>query len=208
MKKSGLTLGAVFVLFMPFASGASIQFTPAFNGAGVRLSFIVPEWYDVGFGVGAHADFSVLPLLHFYPSFEYSHAGSDIVDDYWSTAGHFNKYTYLNDFALNGDLRFYPRVGKLVVKPFVGGGIAFIVSNEYYSYVGVTDPNNRWNSSTNDVGLGLDLLSGLDIPIGNVIGNFEIKVKVVTGYTIFKMTGGVTFPLNGSSAQKRHSQEG
>jgi hypothetical protein len=205
MKKAGFTLCAFILFLVPVASRASVQITPAIKGAGVRLSFIVPEWYDVGFGVGAHADISIIPVLHLYPSLEYSHAASGIVDDYWSASGHYNRYSYLNDFSLNGDLRLYPRIRNLVISPFAGGGIAFVVSNEYDSYVNVSDASNHWHNSVNDVGLGLDLLCGLDIPIGNVIGNVEIKVKLENDYTIFKVTGGLTFPVNAPPAKKRPS---
>jgi hypothetical protein len=208
MKKAGYILCAVILLVIPFSSGASVQFTPAFLGAGARISLVVPQWYDLGFGLGGHADIMILPLVHLYPSIEYNHSGSSIVDDDATPSGLYHKYSYLNDFSLNGDLRFYPRVGKFFVSPFFGGGFAFVVDNQYYSYVNATDSQNRWHNSTTDTGLGIDFLCGLDFPMGNIIGNVEMKVNLTTtDETIFKITGGVTFPLSGSSAQKHHSQE-
>jgi hypothetical protein len=72
-----------------------------------------------------------------------------------------------------------------------------------------TDSQNRWHNSTTDTGLGIDFLCGLDFSVGNIIANVEMKVNLpTTDETIFKITGGVTFPLSGSSAQKLPSQEG
>jgi hypothetical protein len=197
MKKTCFAFGVAILLCTPLFSSASIRFSPGFNGAGFRLSLVVPEWYDVGFGLGVHADISILEILHFYPSFEYSHAGSGGAYYELINGIPFNRYLYLNEFALNGDLRLYPPVGSLAIKPFAGGGLAFIVSDEYYSYVGVVDNHNHRHDAVNEPGLGLDMLCGCDIPMGNVIGTVELKVKLGTGYTIFKVTGGLTFPVKG-----------
>jgi hypothetical protein len=202
MKKTFFSVWCSLLFLFPLSSSAMVHVSPGFTGAGFRLSLIVPEWYDVGFGVGGHADIRILPVLHFYPSFEYSHAGSGVYSDDWINGVHFYRHLYLNEFAMNADLRFYPPFSNLIINPFAGGGLAFVVSNEYSSYVGVTDDNNRWHSSVNDPGPALDLLLGLDFPVGSTTGTVEMKVKVGTGYTIFKVTGGLTFPVSLSLMKK------
>jgi hypothetical protein len=201
MKKAALFLWFVFLLCFPASSAASVPVSLEFKGLGFRLSLVVPDvYYHAGFGVGAHADISLIPLLHVYPSFEYSHAAHGFIDDEYSPSGHsghYLQYAYLNEFALNGDFRFYPLTGKPAVRPFIGGGFAFIVDDDYYLHVNATDSHDWFHTSEDTPGLAADLLCGLDIPLGKVIGNVEIKGKLGTGYQIFKTTAGLTFPLGG-----------
>jgi hypothetical protein len=202
MKTTCVSLCFIIVLFFSVRSHASAQLSPGFTGAGFRLSFVVPQYYNVGFGLGAHADIRIIQVFHFYPSIEYCLAGSGIAGSEWINGVHYNRYIYLNEFAINGDFRFYPPLHNLAIKPFAGGGVAFVVSGEYNSYVGVTDERNRTHNTQTSTDLGLDMLLGLDIPINKIVGTFEMKVRMSPEYAIFKITGGLTFPVGVSLAKK------
>jgi hypothetical protein len=161
------------------------------RGLGVRLSLVAPEVFNVGFGLGAYLDFRILKYFHFVPGFEYSHAGYNY--GYYPVGIYpYSSYPYhsLNEFAFNGDLRFYFPVNTAVIRPYAGGGPALLVINENWSNY-YSNPNY----SNTYLGIAADFIAGLDIPTGNFTWNVEMKGKVGTGFNMFKLSGGVMFTL-------------
>jgi hypothetical protein len=160
------------------------------RGLGIRLSLVAPEIFNVGFGIGAYLDFRILKYLHFVPGFEYTHAGYNY--NYYPPGNPYTSYPYhsLNEFAFNGDLRFYFPVNTAAIRPYAGGGLALLVINENWDYY----YSNPTYSNTH-VGIAADFIGGLDIPTGNFTWNVEMKGKVGTGFNMFKLSGGVMFAL-------------
>jgi hypothetical protein len=183
------------LLAIPAVSNAAIVFAPKLEGAGFRLSLVVPQSFDAGFGLGALADVKLIDWLNFDPSFEYSFAGHDHNHYYLANTSWLNNH-WLNEFAINADLRVYPPLqGRLPFRPYVGAGFAFVISNEGWEYERTIPPYDTWHDSDTDPGLGFNFILGADIPIGNFLGNLELKFKVGHEYNLFKLTGGLTFPI-------------
>ncbi len=202
MKKILFTLALCILISQSAFARYSMQASPSFDGIGFRFSFLAPQWYDPGFGVGIHSDFKITSIFHLYPSFEYSHAADPSRDIIWLNDGHqYYSQIYFNEFSLNGDLRFYLPINS-AFRPFGGGGFVFLMDNEFTDFERVDDSRVHSHTSTSDPGLGFDFLVGSDFPIGKLLGTMEAKVKVGAGPVIFKISAGLTFPINVSLGRR------
>jgi hypothetical protein len=199
----GLCLG--FLLICQAPSNAAVTISPGLDGAGFRISLVAPFTdFDPGFGLGVHLDVGLLEWLHFYPNFEYCYAGRSYHPNYYPF---FNTYWeeshWLNEFTLNGDLRFYPPLPFNPVRPYAGGGFAFVLSREDWKYQNNVPPYDIRYDNYTSPGLGFNFLLGCDIPIGSLISFVELKFKVGSAFNLFKLTGGLTFPLSRSLLHRR-----
>jgi hypothetical protein len=183
-------MSAIFLLAVSPRPAAALS--PTIDGVGFRLSLVIPEDnLNTGFGLGAHMDMKLINWLHFYPSLEYAHAGSDnYYYPNWANYYHFS----LNDFCLNADFRAYPQFSShLPFNLFGGMGLVLAITSVHWDWQGNAPP--YWQQSSSDVGIGLDILFGADIPIGSLMSTIELKFKIGGNWDMFKLTGGLTFPL-------------
>lgn len=165
------------------------------------MSFVLPEHFNPGFGVGGLIDISVWKWLHFSPNLEYSYVTHIDTNEFWNIPYYSTRHS-LHEFSLNADLRFYPSLPGLFILPYGGGGFVFVMSNEDVHYV-QKYPWSEKEQWFHDPGMGFDFLLGSDIPLGSILFNVETKVKVGTGNVLFKLTCGLTFPA-GASVRKKH----
>lgn len=161
------------------------------KGIEASISLVAPEVFNVGFCLGANLDFKIFKYLHFVPGFEYTHAWYNY-DYYPSGVYPYNSYPNhsLNEFAFDGDIRFYFPLTTVAIRPYVGGGMALLVVNEIWH-----DYYNDPNYSNTYPGIAADFITGLDFPTSFLTWNVELKGKVGTGFNMFKFTGGVKFPI-------------
>lgn len=162
-------------------------------GVGARISLVSPELFDVGFGLGAFADVELLNYLHLVPSIEYCHAGYTYTYYPWSVPTYpYPNYPYhaLNEFAVNGDARFYFSLNTTAIRPYGGGGFAILIINEHWDYY-----YNNPSYSHTIIGAAANFFCGADFPSGNLTWNVEFRGKVGAGFNMFKLTGGLMFSL-------------
>ena len=157
-------LGVVLLCSMAAQGRAQI----GFNGIGARAGIVKPENIDLTFGFGGHTDLGMLvPMLRLYPSVEF-----------WSS-------NHVNEFSINGDVRYYFPMTGGGFSPFVGGGVCIVF----------------WSLDTalgdaSDTELGFEFLGGIEIPVTFGTAFVEGKYKV-DGADVLKISGGVTFPIGG-----------
>ena len=166
------------------------------SGGGLKLSFVAAEDIGPSIGIGGHGIIDLNKYLSLYPNLEFWY-GTDNDhwyrypypnrppdpwdDDYWR----YYKWYEVDVFeiSINVDFRFYFPVTSRV-GPFVGGGIAPIITIINWE---------EHNYSDTDFGAGLNILGGVDFPVGNHTGFVEMKGKVGSEFNVFKLTFGITF---------------
>jgi hypothetical protein len=199
--RSFFTFVVCFVLSIPSCLSALPHPSPQFEGAGFRISLVLPEHFNPGFGVGGLLDISVWKWLHFSPNLEYSYVAHDITNEFWDGLDYSTRHS-LHEISLNADLRLYPSLPGWFILPYGGGGFVFVVSNEDIHYV-QDYPRSEKDNWLSTPGLGFDFLLGCDIPAGSIRVNVETKMKVGTGIVLFKLTSGLTFPVV-APGRKKH----
>jgi hypothetical protein len=185
------------IVCLTFAIPAGLNAMPRpsvqIEGAGFRIGLIVPEHFNPGFTAGGLLDFSLWKWLHFSPSLEYSYAAHESTREFLDIPYYSTQHS-LHEFSLNADLRFYPFLRGMAIRPYGGGGLILVASNEVIHFV-QDYPFSEKDEWSTDPGLGFDFLLGTDIPVGAILCTVETKAKVGTGRTLFKFTAGLTFPL-------------
>jgi len=190
-----------YILIFTITPFALSRFSPQFYGGGLRLSLVAP-FYDFDAGVGLGTDLYIKfieDFLYFVPSFEYSYASRNRYHYYYYPPENYwlNKH-WLNEFALNADVHFYPPLYLPVIKPYAGGGLGLVISREDWQYQNNAPPYNIWYDNYTSFGPCFDFVFGIDALIGNYIGTVELKIKVGTSYNLFKFTLGLNFPFTRS----------
>jgi hypothetical protein len=188
-----LTLGIGILLGCPLCAHALPHQSPQIAGAGVRVGLVLPEHFNPGFTVSGLLDIKIRSWLHFSPSLEYTYASHENTREFLDVPFYSTRHS-LHEFSVNADLRFYPDFRGLAIHPYGGGGLIFVTSNEDIHFI-QDYPKSEKDVWSYDPGLGFDFLLGTDIPLGAVLCTIETKAKVGTGMMLFKLTGGLTFPL-------------
>lgn len=188
------TIVFFIVLAIPLCLKALPRPSPQIEGAGFCIGLVLPEHFNPGFTVSGLIDISIWKWLHLCPNLDYSYVAHDGANEFWQVLAYSTRHS-LHEFSFNPDLRFYPTLSGLAIRPYGGGGFVFVVSNEDIHFV-QNYPYSETDRWTSDPGLGFDFLLGCDIPIGSILANVETKAKVGTGFFLFKLTGGLTFPFN------------
>ncbi len=170
-----ITVVMVVVLVCGFAASSFAQI--GFNGIGGRLGFVKPENIDATIAFGAHANLGeVIENVVLFPSI-----------DYWTKSEGALDFSQL---GINADARYYfPSSGNMSF--FGGGGLAIMITSaevDLGPFLGGTSDN----SSTD---IGLNLLGGLDLPVGdNLLFTAEARL-VLSDFQSFKVFGGITYLL-------------
>lgn len=163
-----------------------------FYGIGGRFSYVKPQDIDGTFGFGCQADLGTLvSTLHLYPSIEYwqKRQTEDIV--YYKM-----KYSF-SEISINSDVRYYISTPDAVkVKPFIGGGLAIIISSVSIDMEDTSGFGFDYSDSDSDTDIGLEFLGGVDLSLSkSMIGFIEIKFKF-DGADTFKISSGITYLIS------------
>ena len=160
-----------------------------FYGIGGRFSYVKPEDIDGTFGFGCQADLGTLvSTLHLYPSIDYWQKKQTEDIGYYKI-----KYSF-SEISLNGDVRYYISTSNVAkLKPFIGGGIAIIISRVSMDMEDTSGYGFDLSDSDSDTDIGLEFLGGFDISLSELlVGSIEGKFKF-NGVDTFKISAGITY---------------
>lgn len=168
-----ITAVMMVALVCGFAASSYAQI--GFNGIGGRLGFVKPESIDGTVAFGVHANLGeVIENLVLFPSI-----------DYWTKSEGPLDFSQL---GINADARYYfPSGGDMSF--FAGGGLGILITSADIDL----GPFGSADASSTDI--GLDLLGGLDMPVGeNLIFTAEARL-VLSDLQSFKIFAGITYAL-------------
>jgi hypothetical protein len=165
--------------------------------AGFNAGLVMPEQFDATIGAGGLMDFGFdlgqAGSIHVQPTAELWYAS----DDQYIRIG--NTYYGWSDFemSINPIGRYYfPIPPAVPVKPFVGMGLAFVMSF-YHIDNDYPDPVPSYLDD-DDFDLGMNFVGGIDFAIGSrATGFVEMRGKI-DGTGVFKLLFGMMFPIGGS----------
>jgi opacity protein-like surface antigen len=171
----------------------SISHALGFEGIGGKISLVMPKGSagnNIGFGVIGDLG-TILPQMNQLKaegSLEYWGDSYDVT--YWSWSW--------SAISINATAKYHFPVGGNI-SPFAGGGLGFVISTWSSDWKGASGDifgfQTNASDSSSDLGLGIHLVGGVDIPIGTNI-KFVAEGKINTGGTdTFMISGGIVVKL-------------
>jgi hypothetical protein len=159
-----------------------VLYIPSFSSDfGVKAQLTTNNSIGVGWGAGILGFVNLTNIFSFYPSLDFWYDG-DYEEEYWD--GYDWVYTdsyYINEFALNLDLAVMIPVKP--VQPFLGFGLAPIITTEGWDYYEHTTVN-----------AGFNIFGGILFPVGyTTSGMVELRGKFGQPYPIIKISAGLIF---------------
>jgi len=163
----------------------NVGHTIGFEGFGGKLGLVLPDVGDNTIGFGAIGDLgTILPTLNALKA--------EASAEYWGNSyDYFGGKSKLSVISVNGTAKYYFTGSG--ISPFAGAGLGLVLSRASVEFdqpvFGVSD------SSDTDTDIGINLVGGVDIPIG--IGmKFVAEGKFSTaGGDWFQITGGIVVRL-------------
>ncbi len=151
------------------------------NDFGIKASLVMPEYAGFGVGFGFLGLININQYVDFYPNLEcwFGHENSG----YYYNDQYYYQYNYdMSTFetAFNIDFKFNVPVHSSVI-PYFGLGIAPVIT--------YTDCNPGY--SFNDFGPAFNMFGGMQFKTSPFF--FELRGKIGSKYSLFKMTAGMTF---------------
>jgi opacity protein-like surface antigen len=163
----------------------NVGHTLGFEGFGGKIGLIMPDAGDNTIGFGAIGDLgSILPSL---PPLK-----AETSLEYWGNSyDYFGGSSSVSVISINGTAKYY--FTSTGISPFAGAGLGFIISRASVKFdqpvFGISD------SSTSETDIGINLVGGVDIPIGTGM-KFVAEGKFSTGgVDLFQITGGIVVKL-------------
>lgn len=170
----------LLIVLMVFALAFGVQAQKLeFSNLGVAGGVIFPqdEW-DTGFRIGVNSNLGELTDdLYLVP-----------LAAYWSSGYTFGTFDLsLSNIQVGADVHY---MIKNVKGLYAGGGLSL-------NFLSVDFPNlfGQGTSSSSDTKIGIHLLSGYNVPIGNLDGFAEAKYNLVSDFNTFELTVGVYFDM-------------
>ncbi len=163
----------------------NVGHTLGFEGFGGKVGLVIPDVGDNTIGFGAIADLGTI-----VPSLPPLKAEGSL--EYWGNSyDYFGGQSKFSAISINGTAKYY--FTSTGISPFVGAGLGFVISTASVEFdqpvFGVSD------SSESDTDLGLNLVGGVDIPIGTGMKLVaEGKFSTAAG-NWFQVTGGIVVKL-------------
>ena len=166
-------------------------------GFGGKIGLNIVDNEGAAFGWGAHFlygfDLRGAGTLAIYPNVEFWVHRNDYFDRSYDPDRLYHVTLFQTN--INFDARYYfPIKGNIPVNPFVGFGFGPDITSWNPESPYYFDQYNYYRDT--DVSVLFSFFGGIDIPISsNIRPFFEMRIKPVGYYTVFKMTAGLTFLL-------------